>query len=191
MEAWVEIGIRKAQLYLKRLVSLARKDEIENINAQIVKLHSRQLSEDELINQQLQFFHNIHESCWKTFDDLPFPTKELQVKCCIQLIHGFNILESKFISEKTNMYLEDEVLDADEMVKLIKLLDGLKERYSVVSDKLRGLFKDSESEEDKEKIAETFPKLNEMRRMLNDEIQARMEHYANSHSSKFQVILNI
>ena len=188
MEAWVGLSIKKAKLYLRRLASQARKDEIDNIHSQSRHRHpSRQISEEDLINQQLQTFNFIHESCWTTFDDLPFSSQELEVKCSIQLIQGFNILESRFITEKTNMYLEDEVLDADEMMKLIKLLDGLRERYLVAGDRLHLLYSNSQLEKDKEKIAETFPTLENMKRMLNEQIQARMENYAHSHSAKFRV----
>lgn len=186
MEAWVGLSIKKAKLYLRRLASQARKDEIDNIQSQI-RHPSRQISEEDLINQQLQTFNFIHESCWTTFDDLPFSSQELEVKCSIQLIQGFNILESRFVTEKTNMYLEDEVLDADEMMKLIKLLDGLRERYLVAGDRLHLLYSNSQLEKDKEKIAETFPTLENMKRMLNEQIQARMENYAHSHSAKFRV----
>jgi len=194
-EAWLNLGIKKAKFQLRRLISEARHNEIheEHVHVQHYELHRphfhRQVSEEDHVTHQLTVFLAISDSCWKLWEVLTYHTKDKELECCIQLIDGLNALEKLFISEKEKLYLDDHVLEAKEMVKFVRLLDGLKERYSIAGEKLYKLYSHADCNNTNEKLADTFPKLEKMKMLLDDEIQEKMAVYAKGHYNKFQTCI--
>jgi len=193
-EAWLSLGIKKAKVQIRRLISQAVHDEMDakgpvsmDANAQLP--HRDKISEEDSLNHQLISFLSISDSCWKLWEDLTYMSCDQKMKCFLLLVDGLKDLEKNFIEGKEKLYLDDHILDVVEMTKQVSLLDGLEAKYrqgEIRLAKMRRDIEDSMDDSIRGKVEKGFEKLRMMEGLLEEEIERNINIYARTYTTQIQ-----